>query len=168
MSYICAKKLNLSGKVYRPGEPIPDEAFLDGRAAKLQKFGYVVEAGGEAPAPAPAPVLLEQEPEEPVLSVVFQNGEEFDAYPVNTEQLQTIADTMQKTAAEIVEGIEQVTDETVLIFLLKLDSRKTVRDAVQKRIDALTTLPTQPGSSDSANAQAVSGGDTENSNTPEQ
>lgn len=165
MSYICAKKLNLSGKVYRPGEPIPDEAFLDGRAGKLQKYGYVVEAGGEAPAPV---LLGQEEPEEAVLSVVFQNGEESDAYPINTEQLQTIADTMQKTAAEIVECIEQMTDETVLIFILKVDSRKTVRDAVQKRIDALTTLPTPPVSSDSAGVQTVSGGDTENSNTPEQ
>ena len=166
MSYICTKKLSLAGKRYYPGDAIPDEAFIDSKArGKLIKAGYVVEAGGEIPGRL---AEVEATEDDPVISVVFSEGEESAAYTVNTEQLQAIADIMQMSAAEIADKVAQVADETVLIFILKVDSRKTVRDAIQKRLEGLNNLPTPSGSDESAASQGGISGDSEPSNNSEQ
>ena len=144
MSFICIKKLSLSGNEYHPGDFIPDDAFLDGNAAKLIRFGYVAEAGTKR---ASASVEAVTPDEEPVISVVFTDGEESTAYPVNTDQLQAIADTMQMTAANAADCVCRIKDETVLVFILKTDSRKSVREAAQKRLALLISTPGLPGQS---------------------
>ena len=143
MGYICTKKLNLSGKAYHPGEAIPDDAFYGGSAAKLLSYGYVAEAGTDK---RTVSVELTASEDTPVISVVFSDGEASICYPVSTEQLQAIADIMQMGTTEIAEKVDQVKDETVLIFIQKVDSRKTVRDAVQRRLEALFHLPAQSAS----------------------
>ena len=165
MSYICTKKLTLARKKYYPGDTIPDDAFLEGSAGKLIKAGYVTEAGVEVPGRL---AEAETSGEDPVISVVFSDGDESAAYPVGTEQLQAIADIMQMSANDITEKIAEVSDETVLIFILKVDSRKTVRDAVQKRLEAINKLPTPAGSDESAASQGGISGDSEPSNNSEQ
>ncbi len=137
MSYICIKKLSLSGKRYYPGDSIPDDAFLDGSAAKLIKYEYVAEVGEQQP---PEPVKGGfQDEEEPVINVVFTDGEDISGYPVNTEQLQAIADTMQKNASSAAAAIKEMgmAEESVLVFLLKADSRKAVREAAEKQLASL-------------------------------
>lgn len=155
MSYICIKKLSLSGKRYYPGDTIPDDAFLDGSAAKLIKSGYVSEAGD---LPASDPALVGFDEDYPALSVVFTEGETSTAYPVNTEQLQAIADTMQRSASDAADCISRIQDETVLVFILKTDSRKTVREAAQKRLALLISTPGLPGQSAAAVNDGGAGG----------
>lgn len=150
MKYICIKKLSLSGKQYYPGDVIPDNAFLDGSEAKLTKSGYVTEVGNE-PTFDPAGGIAGEA--EPVISVVFTDGDMNTAYPIDTEQLQIIADTMQKSASEAVATIEELADESPLVFILKVDSRKAVREAAQKRLSALYSIPGATGQSATGGTQ---------------
>ena len=150
MSYICIKKVSLSGKRYFPGDSIPDDAFIDGSAAKLIKYEYVAEVG-EQPSPEPVNGGFQEE-DEPVLSVVFTDGETCASYPVNTEQLQAIANTMSKTASDASAAIKEIGDESVLVFILKVDSRKAVREAAEKR---LASLYEDMGASDSCESGAA-------------
>ena len=169
MSYICTKKLSLAGERYYPGNTSPDEAFAEGSAAKLIKAGYVAEASpfeGIVP-PEPVEITL-PEGDEPVISVVFTEDEESIALPITSEVLQSIVEIMQKTAVEAAAAISEVSDETVLVFILKVDSRKTVKDAVQKRLVELTTLPTPDGTNAPSASQEVTGAETEDPNIQSQ
>ena len=151
MSYICIKKVSLSGKRYFPGDSIPDDAFIDGSAAKLIKSGYVAEADNQT---ASAPIKgAFQEEDEPVLSVVFTDGDSSSAYPVNSEQLQAIANTMSKTAADASAAIREIIDESVLAFIRYVDSRKAVREAAEKRLASLYEDMGQPDSDETGAAQ---------------
>ena len=150
MSYICISKLSLSGKRYYPGDAIPDDAFLDGSAAKLMKSGYVSEVGDK---PASEPFKADSGEEEPVLSVVFTDGDSSSAYPVNTEQLQAIANTMSKTSADASAAVREISDESVLAFIRYVDSRKAVREAAEKRLASLYEDMGQPDSDETEAAQ---------------
>ena len=41
MEYLCIKQLCIGGKVYYPGDILPDGAILPERVAKLSKSGYI-------------------------------------------------------------------------------------------------------------------------------
>lgn len=163
MSYICIKKVSLSGKRYFPGDSIPDDAFIDGSAAKLIKSGYVAEADNQT---ASAPIKSAfQEEDEPVLSVVFTDGDSSSAYPVNTEQLQAIANTMSKTSADASAAVREISDESVLAFIRYVDSRKAVREAAEKRLASLYVDMGQPDPGESGAAPEATEGNSEQ--TPE-
>lgn len=166
MSYICTKKLSLAGERYYPGNTIPDEAFAEGSAAKLIKAGYVTEASPFEGIVPPEPVeIVPPEGDEPVISVVFTEGEESLALPITSELLQSIVEIMQKTAVDAAAAISELSDETALVFIQKVDSRKTVKEAVTKR---LVTLPTPDAPNGPSASQEVTGAETEDPNTQSQ
>ena len=59
------------------------------------------------------------------------------------------------TAANAADCICRIQDESVLVFILKTDSRKSVREAAQKR---LTLLISTPGLPDQSAAAGNAGG----------
>ena len=162
MSYICTKKLNLQGHDFYPGDVVPDDVFVGDRARKLKAYGYVAETGEGVS----ASVCLSDE-DEPTISVVFSDGDENTAYPVNTEQLQVIADIMQKGANDAAAEIEKVEDESVLAFLAHAESRKTVKEAAQKRQVSLYTTQPDFGAPEST-IEATDGNPEQSTPTPEQ
>ena len=153
MSYTCIKKLSLSGNRYYPGDIIPDDAFLEGSAAKLIKAKYVAESNDSL---AAASASLPED--EPVIAVVFADGDSSSAYPVNSEQLQAIADTMSKTSADASAAVREISDESVLAFIRYVDSRKAVREAAEKRLASLYEDMGQPDPGESGAAQEATEG----------
>lgn len=153
MSYICTKKLNLGGADYCPGDIIPDSAFAEGRAGKLKAYGYIAEFGGEGPdvtigmtedGNAAVMDLSEAGPQfADSISVVLEKAEEGKptvGYAVSGEQLQAIVDIMQKNANDAADAIAMEVDETVLTFLAKVDSRKTVIQAARKQLAVINKI----------------------------
>ena len=140
MNYICTKRLSLAGKDYQPGNVIPDSAFTGDRAKKLKAYGYIAPVPGTAdgqPLSIPASTQAADS-----LSVLLDTGEGGAkvAYLINTEQLQTVIDLMQKTAGAAAEAIEVEIDETVLTFVARIDSRKSVKEAAEKQLGVIASL----------------------------
>ena len=96
-----------------------------------------------------------------MISVVFTDGDMSTAYPIGAEQLQAIADTMQKTASDAAAAIKKIGDESVLVFLLRADSRKAVREAAEKRLSSLYSGIASPHQSAPGAAQEGAGGNPE-------
>lgn len=140
MNYICTKKLSLAGKDYQPGHVIPDSAFTGDRAKKLKAYGYIASVPGTTdgqPLPAPATSQAAES-----LSVILDTGAGGAkvACLINTEQLQTVIDLMQKTAGAAAEAIAVEIDETVLTFIARVDSRKAVKEAAEKQLSVIASL----------------------------
>ena len=147
MEYICVKKLNLGGKDYLPGNVIPEGVILPERVDRLKSCGYIAEKDSEHP-----PVVLGAD-ENGVETVVdlseagpqfadsvcvilekAEDGKPGSGYAVSGDQLQAVVDIMQENANDAATAIAGVTDETVLAFIVHVDSRKTVASAAQKRL----------------------------------
>ena len=148
MSYICTKKLTLRGKEYRPGDVIPEDAIDSGRTSKLAAFGYITTVGDEGAAGGRVPGEAGQlgGGEDVSIAVTFPGEAEGEsvAYPIGTEQLQAIADTMRKNADDAAKVIEDEVDESVLVFLANCDSRKKVKEAAQKQLATIISLKDEP------------------------
>lgn len=130
MGYICTKRLSLGGETYYPGDSIPDNAFVSGRVNKLKASGYVAEADDAEPAAVEANVT--------VGVVALDLDRTGNLCTITNEALQTAVFTMQMSAADAAAAILTETDETVLTFIASVDSRKTVTQAAQKQLAALT------------------------------
>ena len=135
MSYICVKKLSVGGKAYHPGETVPDEVFLDGRAGKLRAYGYIAEVAADTPMLTAQPGGMDGETglvAEAYTSATFCVTLEHDesgagiAYPITGEQLQAAVNIMQKNANDAMAAIGEEVDETVLTFIVKVDSRSHI------------------------------------------
>lgn len=149
MSYICVKKLSVGGKAYHPGETIPDEVFLDGRAGKLRAYGYIAEVAADTPMLTAQPGGMDGETglvAEADTSATFCVTLEHDesgagiAYPITGEQLQAAVNIMQKNANDAMAAIGEEVDETVLTFIVKVDSRKTVTQAATKQLAVISSV----------------------------
>ena len=157
MEHICVKKINLGGKDYLPGNVIPEGIILPERVGPLKSCGYIAEMDSEHP-----PVVLgvdengmetvvdlsEAGPQFadsiPVVLDKPEDGQPPIGYAVSGEQLQAIVDIMQKNANDAAAAIAEEIDETVLTFLAKVDSRKTVIQAAQKQLAAVENVKGGP------------------------
>lgn len=134
MSYVCVKRVKLGDRAFAPGEAIPDELFAKGRASKLVSYGYIAEV-------APEGVMeLSGVDAEAVnyMTVVLEEGGE--PLPISNESLQTVVNTMKQNADNAVAAIEEEVDESVLSFIVAVDSRKSVKQAAQKQLAVLSSL----------------------------
>lgn len=137
MNYVCLKRLTAGGVEYLPGDPIPGEAILSGRVRALISSGMIAEADVEFQTPDAELasevgsdfVMLELPGEGSTISLRFDQ-----------EQLQRIVNTMILGAKDAANEIEDEVDENVLIFIQKVDSRKTVKEAVQKQMTIISNL----------------------------
>lgn len=151
MSYACIKKIKLGDREFHPGEIVPDEAFVGGRADKLKSYGYIAEMSAEG-------VLdLTGVDVEPVgYMTVILAGEEV---AVSAESLQGIADIMQKNADDAAEAIAEEVDESILAFIAACDSRKGVQKAVQKQLAVISSIKGE--TNEAVGDSGESDGDTE-------
>ena len=133
--YICIKGLTLSGAQYEPGDPIPAEAVLPNRVRALVSQKYIAVQSETAVAGPEAP---QERPTEPALIVIplTRDGAvcEVEAAPVS---IVAAACTLQLTAEEATEQIKAMDDETAIILIHALDSRKTVKAAAEARAKEL-------------------------------
>jgi len=133
--YICTKALTLSGFSYQPGEHIPAEAVLPSRVRALTNQGYIAAQAEQAQEPTETP---QEEPGEPAPIVIplTRDGGVFEVV-ATPESIITAACNLQLTAEAGIEAIKTMTDETALILIHALDSRKTVKAAAQDRAEEL-------------------------------
>ena len=142
MGYICAKKLRLAGRDYLPGDFIPEEVFASGRANKLKVYGYITEAASSVEDNTQVVEGTDGEAPLHTFYVTLDRDETGmrTAYPITDTQLQTAVDIMQKSAADAAAAVGDEVDETVLTFVVKVDSRKTVAQAAQKQLSAIAAV----------------------------
>ena len=137
MSYVCTKKLRLGGSTFLPGDIVPAELFIEGRASKLISYGLLAESTENTPA-APSNTGAA----EAALSVSIEATEDSEAslITVNAEQLQAAVNIMRGTATTAAEAIAEEVDEATLSFVLNVDSRKDVKKAAQKQLSVIASL----------------------------
>ena len=137
MSYVCTKKLRLGGSTFLPGDIVPAELFIEGRASKLISYGLLAESTENTPT-APSNTGAA----EAALSVSIEATEDSEAslITINTEQLQTAVNIMRGTATTAAEAIAEEVDEATLSFVLNVDSRKDVKKAAQKQLSVIASL----------------------------
>lgn len=139
MGYICVKKLKLAGREYLPGDSIPEEAFVSGRADKLKAYGYIAEAG--EPESTSPEVHIEPTPA-PVFNIMLGQNDTGESVTIamTEDHLQAAVDLLRKSAADAVAAVGDETDETVLLFVANVDNRKTVTQAAQKQLAAIAAV----------------------------
>lgn len=121
--YTCAKTLTLSGIRYEPGDPVPAEAVLPNRVRALKNEGFLTD-------------WTEQQPSEGVPLSIVRDGSVMNI-TASPDSVAAAVWILQLTAEESVKAIETTVDETVLILIHALDSRKSVKAAAQTRAETL-------------------------------
>lgn len=156
MQYLCVLKLTLGGKAYYPGDVIPDGVILPARASKLIQNGYIAEAGSlgtveaaEETGKVMVPVIMEGE----------NDSAEVLNVPLTEAELQHILVIMQMEAKAGVKEVSRVDSEDALIVLHACDSRKSVKEAAQKRAGTLSS--TEDGENEACTDNASTDTDTE-------
>lgn len=132
MSFVCTKKVKLGDKEFVPGDAIPDELFVGGRASKLLSYGYIAEVN-----PDGSPALTGGDTEPVGFITLTLSGEEV---ALSAESVQTIVDTMQKNVDDAKAAIEDEVDESVLTFLSVCESRKGVKEVALKQLAVISSL----------------------------
>lgn len=137
MSYICTKRLRLGGSTFLPGDTVPAELFVDGRASKLISYGMLAESTENVPTAS-----SNTEAADAALSISIEATEDSEAsiIAVNAEQLQTAVNIMRGTATTAAEAIAEEVDEATLLFVFNVDSRKDVKKAAQKQLSVIASL----------------------------
>ena len=133
--YICIKGLSLSGIEYEPGDHIPAEAVLPSRVRALVNQKYITAQAGAADAPPEEP---QERPEEPA-PIVIPLTRDGGVYEVVAAPASIVAAAcaLQLTAEDAAEHIKAMDDETAIILIHALDSRKTVKAAAEARAKEL-------------------------------
>lgn len=151
MQYLCRKQLNIGGRIYTPGQIIPDGVVLEERADRLRMCKYIAEIGEGGPAElVPSASLEFTESEELVVSIDVEemvNGEKV-AILATPEEIQKVFAIMQMNAEDGVKAIGDVEDENVLILIHASDSRTTIKKAAEKQAGTLTTVKNDSNEAD--------------------
>lgn len=133
--YICIKSLTLGGIAYNAGEAIPAEAVLPNRVRALAKQGYIAPQNETTTAPQEPPQSEPPTPAPIVLPITKDGGVlELVAAPSDIIQVVSILQLKVEEAAKAVVDVES---EEALILIDALETRKTVRTAIQAKAEAM-------------------------------
>lgn len=125
--YIALKPCQIAGKKYIIDDPVDVSMLTEQEIASLCKKRLIVKAGVEETTP-PVPELI-------VIPVTTEDGT-IDV-SVTVEQLLAVIALLQLTAEDAEKAIKDVNDDTQLVLIHRLDSRKTVQKAAKGRAEAL-------------------------------
>lgn len=150
--YTCIKPCTFGGVVYQVGDAIPSEAVFPSRERALIKQGFIapavdtqellkenktlkakVEALEKTAARASeSPRIRTNEPESIVIPITAKGGVlELEVTP---NDIKKAVATMQLNAEEAAKAVGEIETEEALILIDALDSRKTVKTAIEERI----------------------------------
>ena len=127
---VAKKPCIFGGKKFWIGDQIPDELVLNPEAQ--EKMGILTIVGK-----AEDGILANDDIAAQVGQVLFAipivNGNETIKIDMSEENIVQAVSIMQMKAADAEKAIKDVVNESVLIFLNALDSRKSVKDAAKKK-----------------------------------
>lgn len=127
---VAKKPCIFGGKKFWIGDQIPDELVLNPEAQ--EKMGILTIVGK-----AEDGILANDDIVAQVGRVLFAipivNGNETIKIDMSEENIVQAVSIMQMKAADAEKAIKDVVNESVLIFLNALDSRKSVKDAAKKK-----------------------------------
>lgn len=130
-AYLCLKPLTLFGVNYLPGECIPAEAIL--RAGDLLQMGCI--APLETPEAWETATGARSTLDAPEVFFNIPIGGE--NIPANERTVALTASLMQMTVEQAGEAVKEVTDQTALVLIQALESRKGVKNAAAARLETL-------------------------------
>ena len=134
MKLVANKPCNLNGKMYFIGEEVPVEEVVD--YASLVKMGLLSVIQDAVPADNLEECVAMVG--EVSFSIPIVKGDETIDLDVTEPQIQDAVKTMQMNADTAIAHIRgDVEDNTTLIVINALDSRKTVKEAAELKAKAL-------------------------------
>lgn len=128
--YIALKPCQIAGKKYIIDDKVDVSMLTEQEIASLCKKKLIVKAGAEDN-------VFSASLEETLLTVPVVTKDETIEVTVTGEQLRDVVALVQKTAEIAIKDIKEITEEAMLILIHRLDSRKSVQEAAQKRAEAL-------------------------------
>lgn len=158
-AFTCLKPATFAGVKYMPGDVIPAEAIPAGRVTAVIRMGLVAEHKEAAPGTQETAATREAELREElertrealeaaqtaqesaggpegIVIPLTRDGGAFEAV-TTVEGLLQVTSVLQMTVENAQKAIADITDETVLILIHGLDSRKGIQTAAEKRAQAL-------------------------------
>ena len=144
MNYYANKPCKFAGKEYLIGDIIPVEALVPSRIEALKSAGIITELpetqvliNGEEIQPQIGIVKFEL----PIIHTGLNGGVEDILF--DNEELKNIFMYLQMTASDAVKIIESMEEpekvRNILVAVEALDSRKTVKEAAKKKLEALSS-----------------------------
>lgn len=132
--YIALKPCRISGENYLINDEVDVSKLSEREIAALLKMKKIVGMPDASVLPGtPADV----EPEEKLFEVPVINKDEVFNINITGAQLAEVVAIIQQTAEEAVKAVKEVTAEAPLILIHRLDTRKSVQEAAQKRAEEL-------------------------------
>lgn len=129
--YKALKPCTFAGRKFIIGDEIPADLVLNPQ--KLLKRGTIVQVNGEAE----TSLVPEVQEGETVIVVPVYDKDEVINISLTAEQIVEVVTIIQHTVDEAEETIKGITSEDELIVIHRLDSRKGVKEAAEKRANEL-------------------------------
>ena len=126
MPYIALKPCEFGGKKYIVNDLIPDEVIA--KPKKLIDAKIIAPQKGDINETVTTTDNF-------MFPILTNDG--FVTQEVTTENLFEALTTVQKNADEVKKSVNECSEQEVLLMVYSLDSRKGVKDAVDKRLVAL-------------------------------
>lgn len=132
--YIALKPCRVSGKMYLINDEVDVSSLSEREIAALVKMKKII---GVPDKTGNSDVPGNGEPEEKLFEVPVINKDEVFNINITGAQLAEVVAIIQQTADEAVKAVKEVTAEAPLILIHRLDTRKSVQEAAQKRAEEL-------------------------------
>lgn len=156
--YTCVKACNIGGVAYLKGDAIPFEAVLPSRERALINQGYIARSIADTAAPATPEEIKslrarvaeleaaastnpsistkgDQEP--PTIVVPITTKEGVLELSMTPEDIIAAIKTLQLNAENAAKVVGAIEKEEILILIDALDTRKTVKAAIEEKVKAM-------------------------------
>ena len=134
--YIALKPCRVSGEKYLINDIVDVSKLSEREIAALLKMKKIAGTADAAVLPG---TPAEGEPEEKLFEVPVINKDETFNIEITGAQLAEVVAIIQKSADDAVKAVKEVAAEAPLILVHRLDSRKSVQEAAQKRAEELAS-----------------------------
>lgn len=134
--YIALKPCRVSGEKYLINDIVDVSKLSEREIAALLKMKKIAGTADAAVLPG---TPAEGEPEEKLFEVPVINKDETFNIEITGAQLAEVVAIIQKSADDAVKAVKEVAAEAPLILIHRLDSRKSVQEAAQKRAEELAS-----------------------------
>lgn len=128
--YIALKPCTISGAKYLTNDCVDTSALTPAEVSALIKRKVIA---GNNEGVAPAASL-----ESTLIAIPVLGEEENFAVSLSDEQIVDVFTVLQQTADDAIKAIGEMTAENALILIHRIDDRKTVKAAAEKRANELS------------------------------